>query len=84
MAEEIGKIVKPEAEGFVAKRKIYVVPLIFRSKMHHWNMSLSSVLTGTNKESIYPGWKIKSGERNIFIMRRFPSVEKKGLSYSTN
>jgi len=32
MTDEIGKIEKPEAEGFVAKRKIYVVPLLFRSK----------------------------------------------------
>lgn len=29
MAEELGKLVKPEAEQFKAKRKLYLVPLLF-------------------------------------------------------
>ena len=32
MVDEIGRIEKPEAQNFVAKRKVYVVPLIFRGK----------------------------------------------------
>ncbi len=32
MADEIGKIDKPEAEQFITGRKVYVVPLVFRSK----------------------------------------------------
>jgi len=32
MAEQLGKIEKPEAERFVGKRKLYLVPLIFSSE----------------------------------------------------
>ena len=32
MVDEIGKIEKPEAEQFIAGKKIYVVPLVFKSK----------------------------------------------------
>ena len=32
MSEPLGKIEKPTAEGFVNKRKLYLVPLIFSSK----------------------------------------------------
>jgi len=30
MAEELGKIEKPEVESFKGKRKLYLVPLIFQ------------------------------------------------------
>jgi len=32
MAEQLGKIEKPEAEQFTSKRKLYLVPLIFRGE----------------------------------------------------
>jgi len=84
MAEELGKIEKPEAEQFQGKRKLYVVPLIFSSEeapseyVERYNLYWEQVSQHiTNLESkinrvshVYHEVITQAGEEGIKLMEK--------------